>query len=120
MSRVFSLLERAAAGPNRHRPALSWLRSRHCPSIGLVEDEQALTTQFAKKTEFGVEPPNINEPLRLLLRDTTNNAEEEGGSTKERGMRKEGESHEERQKRLWAGIDLTIYEEFKDIVELVD
>jgi hypothetical protein len=100
------------------------------PPTGLVEDEQGLTTQFAKKAEFGVETLDVHEPLRLPLRDVTNvqagfkaasnNAKEEGGSTKERGMKRERESCEERQKRLWTGIDPAIYEEFKDIVELVD
>jgi hypothetical protein len=111
-------------------PGVELAQKQTLPSTGLVEDEQALTTQFAKKTEFGVEAPNVKEPLRLPLQDITNvqdgfkavsnNAEEEGGSTEERGMKKEGESYEERQKRLWTGIDLAIYEEFKDIVELVD
>jgi hypothetical protein len=98
------------------------------PPTGLVENEQELTTQFAKKTEFGVETPDVNELPRLPLRDVTNvqggfqaasNTREEGRFTRERGMKKEGESYEERQKRLWTGIDPAIYEEFKDIVELV-
>jgi hypothetical protein len=110
-------------------PRIELDQKQTLPSTGPVEDEQAFTTQLAKKTEFGVETANANEPLRLSLQDITNvqggfkaasnNAEEDGGSTKERGM-KEEESYEERQKRLWTGIDLAIYEEFKDIVELVD
>jgi hypothetical protein len=111
-------------------PSIELDQKQTLPPIGLVEDEQAFTTQFAKKTGFGVETPNVNEPLRPPLQDITNvqggfkaasnNAEEKGGSTKERGMKKEEESYEERQKRLWTGIDPAIYEEFKDIVELVD
>jgi len=111
-------------------PDIELAQKRALPPAGLAEDEQGLTTQFAKKTEFGVETLDVNEPLRLPLQDVTNvqggfkaasnNAKEEGGSTKERGMKKERESYEERQKRLWTGIDPAIYEEFKDIVELVD
>jgi hypothetical protein len=111
-------------------PGIELAQKRALPPTGLVKGKQGLTTQFAKKTEFGVEALDVNEPLRLPLQDVTNiqggfkaasdNAKEEGGSTKERGMKNERESYEERQKRLWTGIDPAIYEEFKDIVELVD
>jgi hypothetical protein len=110
-------------------PGIELAQKRALPPTGLVADEQGLTTQFAKKTEFGVETLDVSKPLRLPLQDVTNvqggfkaasnNAKGEGGSTEERGMKKR-ESYEERQKRLWTGIDPAIYEEFKDIVELVD
>jgi hypothetical protein len=55
------------------------------------------------------------------LKDIQNIRGEENGPENERGAKKlKEETYEEKQKRLWADVDPTIYEEFHDMVELVD
>ena len=99
------------------------------PSIDIFQDGKDTFTPPIKKQKSLVETPSVNCPLMLPLKETPNTRATEGnlaikdGGT---GLYKEHEAKEEekrlaeeRQRKMWEGIDPTFYEQFKDIVELI-
>jgi hypothetical protein len=105
-------------------------QKRTVSTIGVFADEQGFNTPLAKRMKSDVKTPDLNGPPFIWLKDVTNTCGwlpdmpnamgKEYGSEKEQEVKKEEESYEERQKRLWADIDPAIYEKFHDIVELVE
>jgi hypothetical protein len=100
-------------------------------TIGVFGDGLGLNTPLAKRMESSLNTPHGNGAPFTSLRDITNQYSrlkdiqnirgKENGPENERGAKKlKGETYEEKQKRLWADVDPTIYEEFHDMVELVD
>lgn len=112
------------AAPPRHEQN----QKRMFSMTSVCEDELTFNTPVAKKWKSDVETTDVNEPTSTALADITNThgrpqgtsstMKEESRSEKERGVTEEG--YEERQTRLWADIDQAFYEEFHDIVELVE
>jgi hypothetical protein len=99
-------------------------QKRTLATIGVLEDEQGLNTPLAKKMKSEVETSEPSGRLSLPLQDITNIQgglrAVPGNMTETSRSEKEEETYEEKQKRLWADVDPAIYEEFHDIVELVE
>jgi hypothetical protein len=113
------------------RPGDGLEHDRGVSTIGVFGDRFGLNRPLAKRMESSLNTPHGNGATFTSLRDITNQygglkdiqniGGEENGPDNTRGAKKlKGETYEEKQKRLWAGVDPTIYEEFHDMVELVD
>ena len=102
---------------------------RMLSAMDVFEDDQSLGTPPAKKTKSDVDTLHVNGLLSSPLQDATNtysgseapkNVKRDSRLEQEQEVEKEEEGYEERQKRLWADVDPTLYEEFHDFVELVE